>query len=87
MRVDGVDLVLGAEDVLHRLQARVRVEVAGLGGDDLDATVRADLLELVSEPLRAILGDRDSGEPLDLDDVALAVELLGDVVGREHPIW
>ena len=39
VRVDGVDLLLGLEDVLHHLEAGVRVEVAGLLGDDLDAAV------------------------------------------------
>ena len=36
----------------------------------------------VGEAGGALLGDRDAGEALDLHDVALAVELLGEVVGR-----
>ena len=74
---------LGLEDVLHDPQAGVGVEVARLLGHDLDAAVRAPRLDLVGEALGAVLGDRDPREALDLHDVALALELVGDVVGRE----
>jgi hypothetical protein len=56
VRVDRVDLLLGGEDVLHHLQPGVRVEVAGLFGDDLHATVGTALLDLVGEALAAVLG-------------------------------
>ena len=76
--------LLGLEDVLHHREALVGVEVARLRGDDLEPAVRALLLDLVGEALGAVLGDRDAGEALDLDHVALALQLLGDVVRREH---
>ena len=85
MRVHGVDVGLRLEDVLHHAQAGVRVEVTRLRGDDLDPAVRADLLQLVGEALAAVGGHRDAGETLDLDHVALALQLLADVVRRQHP--
>ena len=84
MRVDRVDVGLGLEDVLHHRQPLVRVEVARLAGDDLDPAVRARRLQRVREALRAVGRDRDPRKALDLDDVALAVQFLGDVLGREH---
>ena len=36
------------------------------------------------KPLRPVGRDRDAGQTLDLDDVALALQLVGDVVGRQH---
>ena len=52
---------------------------AGWRGDDLDAVLAA-ALERVAEALRAVLGHRDAGDALDLDDVALALQLVGEVV-------
>ena len=43
--------------------------------------VAAQLLDRVGEAGGALLGDRDAGQALDLHHVALAVELLGEVVG------
>jgi hypothetical protein len=83
--VDGVDLVLGLEDVLHNRQAFVRVEVARLLGDDFDAPVRTALFQLFLEPFGPFLGDRDPGQPLDFDDFALAIQLFADVFGRQNP--
>ena len=41
-------------------------------------------LSVSAKPLRAVGRDRDAGEALDLDDVALALQLVGDVVRRQH---
>ena len=76
MGVHGVDVRLGLEDGLHHLEPGVGQEVGGLLGDDGDA-VPAQLLDGVGETSRALLGDRDAGQALDLHHVALAVELLG----------
>src|SRR5215207_8028145 len=80
MGVDRLDVLLALEHGLHHLQALVGQEVGWLAGDDLDAAVAA--LDAVGEALGALLGHRDPGHALDLDHVALAVELVGDEVGR-----
>jgi hypothetical protein len=50
--LDGVDLVLGLEDVLHHAQTLVGQEVGRLTGDHLDAALAA-LLDGVGEALGA----------------------------------
>ena len=54
-------------------------EVGRLAGDDLDAAVAP--LDAVGETLGTLLGHRDAGDTLDLDHIALAVQLVGDEVG------
>ena len=53
------------------------MEVGRLLGHDLEP-VTAERLDRVGEALAAIGRDRDAGDALDLDDVALAAQLVGD---------
>ena len=73
-----VDMRIFGQEVLHHLERVVAAPVAELAVEDLDVRVLDRLLERVD----ALLVDRDR-QALDDHDVALAVELLLDVVAGD----
>ncbi len=74
---DAVNLRLGLQDVLEDAEALRAVEVGGLAGDDLDVGVVGHHLV---EALAPVAGGGCSGDALQLDDLALATEELGQVL-------
>src|SRR5688572_6674091 len=77
VRVDGVYIRVGLDQLLHDLLAAGAREVAALGGDDLHSGL---VPYGVAEALGAVVGDRGPDGALELGDLRLAVGRLDEPV-------